>query len=130
VAGRPQTTNQRIAVVAKTPAVAKAEGTNMSDQKQEFEMPQGISVIVEMRPDRIFGGLAEEDAKNASERCYRTCSWYFANDFLDRVNEIVAKERAGKARLKEVKATFELDEKAYRQVDRILDSVTSAFRAL
>lgn len=94
---------------------------------------QAVVVIVTMRPDRIGGGLAEGDgcAEAPIRKTYRTGSWYFASDLLDRMAEISARECPGvRLRPAQVEITFALDDKAYRQVGLVLDSFDRAYRAL
>ncbi len=94
---------------------------------------QGLQIIITMRPERVFGAEEEEEAKPQPSlaKTYVTSSWFFASDFLDRVAEISAANCAGfRVRPVEVALTFELDEKAFRHADLILDAFDGAFRAL
>ncbi len=95
--------------------------------------PQSVVVEVHMRPERILHGAegeacaAEADAR-ISKR-YRTGSWTFAADFLEKVAGRAAHECAGlRVRPVKVAITFALDEKAYRQVGLILESFDDAYR--
>lgn len=97
--------------------------------------PDGIAILLHMRPERVFG--AEDEGEGGAkpvpslEKTYPTSSWFFASDFLDRVAEIAASGCSGfRVRPTLVTLTFELDEKAYRHVDLILDSFDDAYRAL
>lgn len=97
--------------------------------------PDGIAILLHMRPERVFG--AEDEGEGGAkpvpslEKIYPTSSWFFASDFLDRVAEIAASGCSGfRVRPTLVTLTFELDEKAYRHVDLILDSFDDAYRAL
>jgi len=100
--------------------------------------PEGVVVVVTMQPDRIAGGRTfgggerrKDKPADGIRRRYRTSSWFFASDFLDRLAEISSNGCAGlEVRPVEVEVTFTLDDKAYRHVDLILDSFENAFRGL
>jgi hypothetical protein len=99
--------------------------------------PAGIAVIINMRPDRIGGGFAEdaEDAGDAPaeglQKTYRTSTWYFTSDFLDRVAEVSDAGCSGLVvRPVRVEVTYVLDEKAYRNVGQVVELVDRQFRAL
>lgn len=105
--------------------------------ESEAGQTQGVVVVVYMRPDRIAGGLTDGDAcgrQPAAEgirKTYRTGSWYFASDLLDRMAEISARECPGlRPRPAQVEVTFVLDDKAYRQVGQVLDAFDRAYRGL
>jgi len=114
--------------------------------------PEGVSVIIYMRPERVHG-FEGENAKSPAKsfeksfekvadaslgkptggirKTYRTGSWFFAGDFLDRVAELSTGACTGlKVRPVQVELTLELDEKAFRNVGLILDSFDNAYRAL
>ena len=118
-------------------------------------VPQGVVVVVTMRPDRVIGGVsvaagtAEEGSPKAAKAAqagssaqtgktadavskrFRTTNWYFASDFLDRLAELADGECSLlKVRPVEVEIRFAVDEKAYRHVDLIFDSFDRVFAAL
>ena len=130
---------------------SKNDGLEKSAVDSEAQLPtltggsaQDVVVVVNMRPDRVIGGLTDEDEAGKKARpgkpvnppvvvskSFHTSSWFFASDFLDRVAEISAEECAGlHLRPVKVEIDFALDAKAYRHVDLILDSFDIAYRGL
>lgn len=117
---------------------------DLNDDNPEFAVseakpgqPQGVAVVVTMRPDRIAGGLTdggaceEEAPPEGVRKTYRTGSWYFASDLLERMIEISSRECPGlRPRPAQVEITFVLDDKAYRQVGQIVDAFDRAYRGL
>lgn len=100
------------------------------------DAPEGVVVILYMRPDRVFSGFAPPEVDEAAIRprvnkSYRTSSWFFASDFLERMIEAASRNCHGlKVRPTTVEVTFTLDERAYRNVGTIIESFDDAFRGL
>lgn len=120
-----------------TPAAAGSQAPPPAQALVAEHPAEGLVVIVHMRPDRIGGGFTDGQSGKKQKRgkgvskSYRTSSWFFAGDFLDRVNEVARHECSGlKVRPVQVELTFALDDKAYRHVGLIFENVDVAFRAL
>lgn len=106
--------------------------------------PQGVVVIVYMKPERVHGigdlMKADEKALGAApvagrpkdeiRKDFRAGSWFFAADLVDRLVEVATSECGFRVRPVAVELTFELDRKAYNHIDQIADSFDDAYRGL
>ena len=108
--------------------------------------PQGLVVIVYMKPERVhgIGDTVPEEAKAAKPAVkptvmpqegkrlvYRAGNWYFASDLVDRFTEVATCECSGfKVRPALIEVTYELDAKAFRNLDQIAASFDNAYRGL